>query len=220
MKMQGILQLRSISLSFGSEPIIQGLNLTVQPGEIVALMGPSGCGKSTFLSALCGLIPEQFQFSGEVLLGQQNLTQLPLAKRQVGMLFQEDLLFPHMSVKGNLAFALPQGLSRHERHHQVMALLDEVRMTALADRDPATLSGGQKARISLLRTLLAKPQLLLLDEPFSKLDQVTRSQFRQLVWSYITRYQLPTLLVTHDSADIPGHCSQVIQLPYLGSTLC
>lgn len=122
----------------------------------------------------------------------------------MGLLFQDDLLFPHLSVGQNLAFALPgQIRDVKARRQRVEQTLDNIGLAGFHNRDPATLSGGQRARVSLMRTLLAEPQALLLDEPFSKLDAVLRTQFRAFVFEQIERQRIPTLLVTHDPADVP-----------------
>ena len=129
---------------------------------------------------------------------------LPIEARHIGLLFQDDLLFPHLSVGQNLAFALPAKFSGAKvRRQRVEQTLSDIGLVGFHDRDPATLSGGQRARVSLMRTLLAEPRALLLDEPFSKLDAVLRTQFRAFVFEQIARQKIPTLLVTHDPADVP-----------------
>ena len=130
---------------------------------------------------------------------------LPTEQRQLGMLFQDDVLFPHLSVGHNLAFALPASVvGRRARREVVEATLASVDLSGFHDRDPATLSGGQRARVSLMRALLAQPQALLLDEPFAKLDMALRARFRELVFAQTARLNLPVLLVTHDPADVPA----------------
>jgi putative thiamine transport system ATP-binding protein len=121
-------------------------------------------------------------------------------------------LFPHLSVAGNLAFALPARFKAADaRRQRVLATLAEMGLSGFQDRDPATLSGGQRARVSVMRTLLAEPQAVLLDEPFSKLDAVLRTQFRAFVFEQISRLRIPTLLVTHDLADVPPN-GRVIEI--------
>ncbi|MGS0755962.1 ATP-binding cassette domain-containing protein, partial [Roseateles sp. GG27B] len=124
--------------------------------------------------------------------------------RRMGILFQDDLLFPHLSVGQNLAFALPAKIKGGQaRRQRVAQTLSDIGLAGFHDRDPATLSGGQRARVSLMRTLLAEPLALLLDEPFAKLDAVLRSQFRAFVFEQIALHRMPTLMVTHDPSDVP-----------------
>jgi putative thiamine transport system ATP-binding protein len=130
----------------------------------------------------------------------------------VGMLFQDDLLFAHMTVRQNLLFAVPAG-ERTQREATVHAALEHLGFSEMAERNPATLSGGQRARVSLMRTLLAQPQALLLDEPFSKLDASLRAQYRQWVFAHVRERGLPTLLVTHDSGDIADPASLIELAP-------
>ncbi len=170
-------------------------------GKVITLMGPSGCGKSSLLAAIAGLPLAGLHENIEITLQGQRVDHLPTSQRHIGLLFQDDLLFAHMSVRENLLFAVPPGTAT-ERELQVNAALDELGFQDMANRSPLTLSGGQRARVSLMRTLLAKPQALLLDEPFSKLDVALREQFRQFVFEHVKRLQLPTLLVTHDAADV------------------
>lgn len=197
-----------------SSPLILGhhtpLNLHIAPGEIVTLMGPSGCGKSTLLHALIGALPPAFTLQGRLWLNGRELTHLPVEQRHVGILFQDDLLFPHLSVGANLAFALPPA-DKTIRQAIISQALADAGLAGFAHRDPATLSGGQRARVSLLRALLAKPQALLLDEPFSRLDRPLRRSFREFVYAQIQHAELPTLLVTHDAEDIPPN-GRVIML--------
>ncbi|MBU4518267.1 MAG: ATP-binding cassette domain-containing protein, partial [Gammaproteobacteria bacterium] len=137
-------------------------------------------------------------------LDGQRRAQLPGEARGVGILFQDDLLFPHLSVGQNLAFALPAALKgAAARRARVEQTLREIGLDGFHDRDPATLSGGQRARVSLMRALLAEPDALLLDEPFSRLDAELRAQFRSFVFEQIARQRIPTLLVTHDPDDVP-----------------
>lgn len=180
------------------------LSFTIEPGEILVLMGPSGSGKSTVLSWLTGTLDKRIRASGRVWLGEICLNDVPVEKRKLGLMLQQDYLFPHMSVGQNLLFGL-RGGSKNTRHERVLSSLDSAGLQGMIDRDPATLSGGQRARVSLLRTLLSEPCALLLDEPFSRLDVTLRQQIRDFTWHAATT--LPTLLVTHDSADVPAQAS-------------
>lgn len=179
------------------------ISFQVNPGETLTLMGPSGCGKSTLLSTIAGHLNDEFCYQGSLSLNEQTLDDKPAHSRDVGILFQDDLLFPHLSVWENLAFALPNSVKKEQRKQQALQALQTIHLHKLADAKPDQLSGGQRARVSLLRMLLAKPKAILLDEPFSKLDKELREQFRDWVFEQITQAQVPALLVTHDSSDVP-----------------
>ena len=206
------LQFVDISISLRDERLLGPLALTVSPGRIVTVMGPSGSGKSTLLAFACGTLDPAFTTTGQVILNGVDVTHLPPEKRRMGILFQDDLLFPHLSVGENLAFGLPRGLLADERRARVDAALADADLKTFAERDPATLSGGQRARIALLRTLAAEPRALLLDEPFSKLDARLRERFRRFVFQHATEQSLPTLLVTHDPADAAAAGGPVIEI--------
>lgn len=180
---------------------LQSLHLSVKPGEILTLMGPSGCGKSSLLAAIAGTLGEGIRFDGSVHLDGEPIDQLPTHRRGVGLLFQDDLLFAHMSVAENLLFALPAG-PRAPRDAAVQAALAEAGLQGLGERDPATLSGGQRARVALMRALLVRPRALLLDEPFSRLDAALREQVRGFVFEHARQRAIPVLLVTHERDDI------------------
>jgi putative thiamine transport system ATP-binding protein len=175
-------------------------------------MGPSGIGKSTLLAYVTGHLPTAFQGSGRVILDGADITDLPPHQRRVGILFQDDLLFPHLSVGANLAFGLSAGGSARERGARVNDALAEVGLAGFADRDPATLSGGQKARVALMRMLLSDPCALLLDEAFSRLDTALRTQIRTLVFSHARQRALPVLMVTHDKEDAVAANGEVVTL--------
>lgn len=204
------LALHHVSLSLASRPLIGPLDLAIAPGEVVTIMGPSGSGKSSLLAFLCGTLDSAFRSSGRIELDDIDITNLQPERRRLGILFQDDLLFPHLSVGGNLAFGLPSGLSSRDRHAQIESALKEAGLAGFADRDPATLSGGQRARISLLRMLLSQPRALLLDEPFGRLDSALRQQFRALVFTRARANCLPVLMVTHDLADAQAARGKII----------
>ena len=205
-----MLKLENISLKIDGNPLFSMLNLEVTAGQVTTVMGPSGCGKSSLLAHLCGTLPTVFETSGKVILNKRTLDNLPPHERKLGILFQDDLLFPHLSVGENLAFALPAKISRQERREKIELALEEIELSGMCERDPASLSGGQRARVTLMRTLLAQPEALLLDEPFSKLDQELRGRFRKLVFAHAVKYQLPTLLVTHDPADAQAASGEIL----------
>jgi putative thiamine transport system ATP-binding protein len=199
-----MLIIKNLNLFRSDNCLLADLNLAVDDGEIVTLMGPSGSGKSSLLNWLIGDLDPAFHASGELWVNERRCDAWAVEARHMGILFQDDLLFAHLSVGQNLAFALPpRWAGRAVRQARVTQVLAEVGLQGFHDRDPATLSGGQRARVSLMRALLAEPQALLLDEPFSKLDAVLRQQFRGFVFEQIARQQIPTLLVTHDPADAP-----------------
>ncbi|RQX19480.1 ATP-binding cassette domain-containing protein, partial [Aeromonas caviae] len=167
----------TLTLFLDGAPLLTLPPLRVAPGEVLTLMGPSGCGKSSLLAALAGVLPPggPIRLTGDILLGAHRLTPLPPRERGVGILFQDDLLFAHLTVAENLMFGMPAHLkgmaARQTRAREALA---EVGLEAQADKLPGALSGGQKARVSLLRALLAEPRALLLDEPFSRLDKPLR----------------------------------------------
>jgi putative thiamine transport system ATP-binding protein len=198
------LRLEAVSIALPGRVLIPAFDVTVAPGECVTLMGRSGSGKSTLLAFISGALDAAFTASGRVLIGGTEITHLAPERRRAGILFQDDLLFPHLSVGGNLAFALEaQVRDRNQRRARIEQALGEAGLEGFADRDPATLSGGQRARVALMRTLLSGPKVLLLDEPFNKLDVQLRGDFRQFVFEHAAERGLPMLLVTHDEADAP-----------------
>jgi putative thiamine transport system ATP-binding protein len=208
------LRLIRVSLRVGGNDLLTGLDLEVGPGAVTTVMGPSGCGKSSLLSYLCGTLEPVFEASGEIWLDGVAIHELPPERRRVGILFQDDLLSPHLSVGENLAFALPPTVrGRRERRARTDAALREADLAGFARRDPATLSGGQRARVALMRTLLAEPRALLLDEPFGKLDRALRDRFRRFVFEHARAAGLPTLLVTHDEADAEAAGGAVMAFP-------
>lgn len=193
--------------------LMVALSAEVRPGEVLTVMGPSGSGKSTLLALAIGTIDPGFQVSGRVSLDGRDLTGLPPQARRMGILFQDDLLFPHLSVGGNLAFGLPPELrGRAARRAAVDAALAEAGLEGYAGRDPATLSGGQRARVALMRVLLSRPRALLLDEPFSELDAELRDQIRAFVFDHARAEGLPVLLVTHDPNDAKAAGGDILAL--------
>jgi putative thiamine transport system ATP-binding protein len=195
------LQLSVPRLSLGEATLVQDLHLDVPPGVVHTVMGDSGSGKSSLLSAVCGTLAPVFVFDGSITLNGQRIDALPTEQRRVGILFQDDLLFAHMTVRENLLFAVPPG-PRAQREAAVTQALADLELPGFAHADPATLSGGQRARVSLMRALLAQPQALLLDEPFSRLDAALRQRMREFVFATVRARRIPVLLVTHDEADV------------------
>lgn len=199
------LHLINLQVWLGPRQIV-GITADVAPGHVLTIMGPSGSGKSTLLGALTGTLPPAFRISGRAVLNGTDLLTLPTQDRRVGLLFQDDLLFPHMTVAQNLAFALPADTPNRAGHIEVA--LAEMDLQGFGPRNPATLSGGQRARVALARCLLSAPRALALDEPFSRLDTALRDQIRSLVFAR-TR-DLPVLLVTHDPADAAAAGGQIL----------
>lgn len=215
--MTGTLRLDRLTITLGPRRLV-ALDLAIEGGEVATIMGASGSGKSTALAAITGTLAPEFQRTGRILLNENDISEEPTRRRGVGLLFQDPVLFPHLSVGGNLAFALPAHVkTRATRQNRIEEALASAGLEGHADRDPGTLSGGQKARVALLRTLLAEPKALLLDEPFSRLDADLRAQIRQFTFDRARKAGIPTLLVTHDAEDARAAGGPV--LSPLGETL-
>lgn len=207
------LRLEAAVVQAGQRRLLGPLDITVPPGEVVSILGPSGAGKSSLLAWLCGVLPPGLSATGRVFLGERELTPLPPERRGLGILLQDDLLFPHLDVGGNLAFGLAADVQgRAARRAAIAAALDSVGLPGIEARDPATLSGGERARVALLRVLLSAPGALLLDEPFSRLDPATRVAVRTLTFRQARERGLPTLLVTHDAADVAAAAGPVLRI--------
>lgn len=208
------LALHNISISdIHNTPLFSSLSFTIAPGEIFSLMGPSGCGKSTLLNFIAGHTTNDFIASGEIVLNHQIINHVEPDKRNIGVLFQDDLLFPHLNIWQNLAIALPNSVKNQQRKKQALETLEELNLVNLAEHPPNNISGGQRARIAMMRMLLAKPSAVLLDEPFSKLDIKLRSEFRAWVFTQIRSRNIPALMVTHELADLPKE-GQVLHWPW------
>jgi putative thiamine transport system ATP-binding protein len=203
------LSLQQIEIRKSGAPLI-ALDHTIAPGQVLTVMGPSGVGKSTLLALITGTMATDFTATGTIWLNGRDITHAAPHDRRVGILFQDDLLFPHLSVGSNLAFGLKPGGSRSDRQARIDAALAEVGLEGFAPRDPATLSGGQKARVALMRMLLSEPHALLLDEPFSRLDATLRAQVRHMVFDRARARALPVLMVTHDAEDAAATGGEVI----------
>jgi len=194
----------------GADAPMLALSAHVAPGAVLSIMGPSGVGKSTLLAWLTGTLPGGFRATGSAVLLGRDITDLAPEARRLGILFQDHLLFPHLSVGANLAFGLAPKVS--ERRDVVDQALADIGLAGYAQRDPATLSGGQRARVALMRMLLSEPEALLLDEPFSRLDATLRDQMRELVFSRARAKQLPVIMVTHDAQDAEAAGGEVLHL--------
>jgi putative thiamine transport system ATP-binding protein len=201
-----------VSIRLGDDELI-ALDAAIAPGETLTVMGPSGIGKSTLLAFVAGFLGSDFRASGRIVLNGRDVTLLPPEQRRIGLLFQDALLLPHLSVGGNLLLGLNRDVKgRAARREAIEAALAEVGLAGFADRDPATLSGGQATRVALMRTLLSRPEALILDEPFSRLDASLREQVRSLVFAESRKRALPVLLVTHDPADAAAAGGRVVVL--------
>ena len=204
------LQIKNLTIMRQQTPLLS-LNQTIKGGDVLTIMGPSGSGKSTLLNWLTGMLPKEFQADGQLYLNGANITKVASYQRNIGLLFQDALLFSHLSVASNIAFAMPKGDSK-TRAIKISQALSGVGLAGLENRQPESLSGGQQARVALLRVLLSQPKAILLDEPFSKLDSQLRQETRQLVFEQIRQHQLPVIMVTHDESDAIAANGKVLHL--------
>lgn len=195
-----MLECRELSKSYGKE-LFTDFDLELKPGEIIAITGPSGCGKTTLLRVICGL---ETLDSGTISLDNIDITEMPAEERGIGLIFQSPVLFPHLSVQGNLLLGNKQG--------DVSTALDEVGLTGFENRRVESLSGGEGQRVSLARALLAKPKVLLLDEPFSSLDEDLSEKLVQDVRSILKKSNCPAILVTHNKKIAGDFADSVISL--------
>jgi putative spermidine/putrescine transport system ATP-binding protein len=179
--------------------VLKDLSLEVAEEEFLSLLGPSGCGKSTLMKTIAGIVPAR---SGRILLDGRDITDLPIHRRGTVVVFQDMRLFPHKSVAENVAFPLKmQGIPKAQRLKTAEELLEKVQMDGFGNRKPGELSGGQQQRIALARALAAQPKLLLLDEPFSALDENLREDMRRLVLQLQKEFAMTVILVTHDREE-------------------
>ncbi|MGE6440258.1 ATP-binding cassette domain-containing protein [Psychrobacter sp. NPDC078409] len=211
--MPSSLQIKDLQLFRQNEQLLS-INEDIAGGDILTVMGPSGSGKSSLLNWLTGTLASDFTASGTVWLNDENVTHLPAHLRRIGVLYQDALLFSHLSVAGNIAFAMPKNnkSNKKQRVEKIIQALAQVGLEGMGDRHPDNLSGGQQARVALLRTLLSEPKAILLDEPFSKLDTQLRMDTRQLVFDQIRTHKLPAIMVTHDQSDAEAANGKVVQV--------
>ena len=193
------LTIKKLSVNLQKEEILKGVDLEIKSGEFVSLLGASGCGKSTLLKSIAGLLDVE---TGEVLIDGTGITTLAPEKRGTVIVFQDLRLFPHMTVERNIAFAMElQKVKKEEQKRRVAQLLDAVQLQGFEKRKIREMSGGQKQRVALARALAADPKILLLDEPFSSLDENLRAEMGRLVKKLHKERNLTTVMVTHDKAE-------------------
>jgi iron(III) transport system ATP-binding protein len=191
--------IRDLNLAFGTTEVLKGIDLTIEAGEFFTFLGPSGSGKSTLLRAIAGFGPTP---TGTILIGDDNVTNVPPWRRNVGMVFQSYALWPHMTVRKNVAFGLEERkIPAREIAGRVDQALDLVGLREFADRRPSQLSGGQQQRVALARTVVIEPRVLLLDEPLSNLDANLRVQMRRDILELQRKLHLTTIFVTHDQEE-------------------
>lgn len=197
-----------------AENVLLNVNACVEKGQVLTVMGPSGAGKSTLLQAIAGQLYEPFSVSGIIKINNNVINRKPAHLRKVGMMFQDALLFEHMTVAENIAFAMPKTShsNPHARMEAINTMLSAVELESMGQRGVNTLSGGQQSRVSLLRTLASAPDVVLLDEPFSKLDLALRGQIRSWTFEQLKARNIPAVLVTHDKEDAIAAGGQIIEL--------
>ena len=198
-----MLSLENIVIYRDDKPLLQ-LSAEVAKGEVLTVMGPSGAGKSTLLQAIAGQLQAPFSVTGQIKINHVVINEIDAHLRKVGIMFQDALLFEHMPDKAYK--------NKQLKHDAINALLVAVELDGIADRTVNTLSGGQQARVSLIRTLASEPDVVLLDEPFSKLDVALRSQIRSWTFSQLKARNIPAVLVTHDKDDALAAGGNVIEI--------
>lgn len=204
------LKIEKLSVELGKTDIINDLSLELQDGEFVSIVGPSGCGKSTLLKTIAGI--NQIK-SGTIEIDGEIVNDVPVHKRGVVILFQDLRLFPHMSVSDNVAYPLKlRGVEKKERYIEASRLLKLVQLEGMEERRISQLSGGQMQRVALARALAAGPRLLLLDEPFSALDEELREDMRNLLLHLHDELGMTTIMVTHDMNEARSISDRVIEL--------
>lgn len=192
---------RNVSFGYGDDLVVDNVNFDIAEGEVLCLLGPSGCGKTSSLRLAAGM---EKPSTGEIWLGGECVSSpggiAPPETRNIGFLFQEFALFPHLTVFDNICFGL-KGLARDEQKARAIELMKAVGLSGLAEKYPNTLSGGEQQRAALARALAPRPALLLMDEPFSNLDPQLRDRMRELTLRLLKQYGAAGLIVTHDAAD-------------------
>ena len=204
----GEVALRRVTKKFGSLTAVNDVDLVIPSGSYCCLLGPSGCGKTTILRMVAG---HETPTSGQVLIGGQDTKGRAPAERGTALMFQSYALFPHLSVRDNVAFNLKmRRIRKAERHRQADELLEKVQLSELADRMPAQLSGGQQQRVALARALITNPQVLLLDEPLSALDEFLRLQMRSELRRIQQEIGITFIHVTHTQMEAIAVADQVV----------
>ena len=204
-KAPAALSIHSLSMSYGQEKVLDGIHVDLAAGEVLGLLGPSGCGKTTLLRLISGLLlPDEgrIEIAGHSVADPAEQVALPPEKRDLGMVFQDYALWPHMSVAKNVAFPLEmQKIPADERKRRVIKALDRVGLGAMADRRPSDLSGGQQQRVAIARAIVAEPPLVLFDEPLSNLDRELRETMIDELGDLVADLNLSAVYVTHDHAE-------------------
>ena len=194
-----MLEVNGLFVDIKGQPILKGVDFSVKGGELMGLLGPSGCGKSTLLKAVAGILPPK---SGSILIGGEDMANVPPHKRGAVIVFQDMRLFPNMTALENVAFPIKmQGVPKRQRLEQAEQLMKSVQLCGLERRRINELSGGQQQRVALARALAAQPRLLLLDEPFTALDNELKEEIRALVLELHKEFRTTTVLVTHDRQE-------------------
>ena len=208
------ISLQDVSFAFGTQSVLNHIDLHIEPGSIVALLGPSGCGKSTLLRLLAGLAQPA---GGEIFFGERRVAMrgwsLPPEARDIGMVFQDYALWPHMTVAQNVAFPLRmRDVARAERERRVALALQRVGLAAFAGRKPSGLSGGQQQRVALARAIVAEPRVLLFDEPLSNLDSELRESLCLEMGQLLRQLGTTAVYVTHDRREAELLADRIVHL--------
>ena len=195
----GAVRFNAVTKRFGETTALDDVSMAIRPGEFMTLLGPSGCGKTTLLNLAAGFLsPDR----GEILIAGERMNDVPTYQREIGMMFQNYALFPHMTVAGNVGYGLKvRGVPKQERDRRVEAVLGLVRLAGFEDRTPRQLSGGQQQRAALARALVINPTVLLLDEPFSALDKNLRASMQVELREIQRKLNVTTIFVTHDQSE-------------------
>jgi thiamine transport system ATP-binding protein len=209
-----VLEVHDVTVSFDGRVVLDHASLTVASGEIVALLGPSGSGKSTLLRVIAGIIAAE---TGSIVVDGRDVSDVPTHRRSIGMVFQDEQLFPHLDVGGNLSFGLRMaGVPKPERRRRVDELLATVGLAEFADRSIERLSGGEAKRVALARSLAPEPRVLLLDEPLSGLDQDLRVRLAEDLAAILRASATTSVWVTHDIEEAERVADRVLRLSELG----
>ncbi len=202
--------LKNVTKRFGETTAVDNLSITLASGKLTALLGPSGCGKTTTLNMISGIVPVT---SGQVFFDERDVTALPPEKRNIGLVFQNYSLYPHMTVLQNICFPLEmKKMPKKERIQRAEELAELVHVSTLLQRKPAELSGGQQQRVAIARALAKEPEVLLLDEPLSNLDAKLRIEMREEIKRIQREAKITTVFVTHDQEEAGSIADEVVVL--------